>query len=105
MSVTVEDLLQLPSLRNAEVIAGRGGLQKIVSSISVLEATDPGVLNDSIFHNDQYLGSEIVITGFMNATNDPALQCSNIRRLAEGGEVAAAKVREASDAIARLVRS
>ncbi len=87
MSVTVEDLLQLPSLRNAEVIAGRGGLQKIVSSISVLEATDPGLLNDSMFHNDQYLGSEIVITGFMNARNDPELQCRNIRRLVEGGEV------------------
>lgn len=87
MSVTVKDLLRLPSLRNAEVIAGRGGLQKIVSSISVLEATDPGLLNDSMFHNDQYLGSEIVITGFMNAADNPALQCRNIRRLAEGGEV------------------
>lgn len=87
MSVTVEDLLQLPSLRNAEVIAGRGGLKKIVSSISVLEATDPELLNDSMFHNDEYFGSEIVITGFMNAANDPELQCQNIRRLAEGGEV------------------
>lgn len=87
MSVTVEDLLQLPSLRNAEVIAGRGGLKKIVSSISVLEATDPELLNDSMFHNDEYFGSEIVITGFMNAANDPELQCRNIRRLAEGGEV------------------
>ena len=41
MSVTVADLLKLPSLRNAEVVAGKGGLGKIVSSISVLESTDP----------------------------------------------------------------
>ena len=87
MSITVEDLLKLPSLRNAEVIAGRGGLKKIVSSISVLEATDPEILNDAMFHNDEFFGSEIVITGFMNATDDPELQCRNMRRLAEGGEV------------------
>lgn len=87
MSVTVEDLMKLPSLRNAEVIAGRGGLKKIVSSISVLEATDPEILNDAMFHNDEFYGSEIVITGFMNATEDPELQCRNLRRLAEGGEV------------------
>ncbi|PKM72188.1 MAG: PucR family transcriptional regulator [Firmicutes bacterium HGW-Firmicutes-16] len=87
MSVTVGDLLQLPSLRDAEVIAGRGGLKKIVSSISVLEAADPEILNDAMFHNDEFFGSEIVITGFMNVTDDFELQCRNIRRLAEGGEV------------------
>lgn len=87
MSVTVQDLMKLPSLRDAEVIAGRGGLKKIVSSISVLEASDPEILNDAMFHNDEFFGSEIVITGFMNATDDSALQCRNIRRLAEGGEV------------------
>ncbi len=87
MSVTVEDLLKLPSLRDAEVIAGRGGLKKIVSSISVSEASDPEILNDAMFHNDVFYGSEIVITGFMNATDDYELQCRNIRRLAEGGEV------------------
>lgn len=87
MSVTVQDLMKLPSLRNAEVIGGRGGLKKIVSSISVLEATDPEILNDAIFNNDEFYGSEIVITGFMNATDDAELQCRNMRRLAEGGEV------------------
>ncbi|MFB0921480.1 MAG: PucR family transcriptional regulator ligand-binding domain-containing protein [Oscillospiraceae bacterium] len=87
MSVTVEDLLKLPSLRDAEVVAGRGGLKKIVSSISVLEAADPEILNDAMFNNDEFYGSEIVITGFMNATDDYDLQCRNIRRLAEGGEV------------------
>ena len=49
MSVTVSDLLKLPSLRQAKVIAGHGGLSKIVSSVSVLESTDPGVLVDEVF--------------------------------------------------------
>jgi DNA-binding PucR family transcriptional regulator len=87
MSVTVADILKLPSLRNAEVVAGKGGLGKIVSSISVLESTDPEVLNDSLFHNDDFNGSEIVITSIINIRDDIELQCRNIKRLAEGGEV------------------
>lgn len=87
MTVTVADLLKLPSLRNAEVVAGRGGLQKIVSSISVLESVDPELLMEAHFHNDEFYGSEIVITSFINIKDDVELQCRNIRRLAEGGEV------------------
>lgn len=86
MSVTVEQLMLLPSLREAQVVAGHGGMSRIVSSISVLESCDPGVLNDSIFHNDEFYGSEIVITGFINASSNVKLQCKNISRLAEGGE-------------------
>ncbi len=87
MAVTVADLLKLPSLRNAKVVAGKGGLQKIVSSISVLESVDPEALNDKLFHNDEFNGSEIVITSFINIKDDVKLQCRNIQRLAEGGEV------------------
>lgn len=87
MSVTVAELLTLPSLQNAKVLGGRGGLGKIVSSISVLESTDPGVLIDGIFPKGDFFGSEIVITGFLNSLHDIDLQCSNIRRLAQGGEV------------------
>lgn len=49
MSVSVGDLLKLPSLRRAKVLGGHRGLSKIVSSISVLESTDPGVLVDEVF--------------------------------------------------------
>lgn len=87
MAVTVADLLKLPSLRNAEVVAGRGGLQKIVSSVSVLESVDPDLLTEAHFPDDEFYGSEIVITSFVNIKDDVELQCRNIRRLAEGGEV------------------
>ena len=42
MSVTVSDLLKLPSLQQARVIGGAGGLKKVVSSIllSVLSSED-----------------------------------------------------------------
>lgn len=87
MSVTVSDLLELPSLRKARVIAGQGGLSKIVSSISVLESTDPGVLVDEVFPQGEYFGGEIVITGFLNMTDDVERQYRNMLRLVEGGEV------------------
>ncbi len=86
MSVTVSDLLNLPSLRQARVIAGRGGLTKIVSSVSVLESTDPGVLIDEVFPKEEYFGGEIVITGFLNMPENVELQYKNMLRLAEGGE-------------------
>ena len=87
MSVTVSDLLKLPSLQQARVIGGAGGLKKVVSSISVLESTDPGVLINEVFHHNKYPGSEIVITGFLNCIHDVERQCSNLLRLIEGGEV------------------
>ncbi len=91
MSVTVEDILALPSMRGAKVLGGHGGLSRTVSSISVLESTDPGVLIEELFNNpaspDDFFNSELVITGFVNIKNNSKLQCANIRRLAEGGEV------------------
>ena len=87
MSVTVEQLLKLPSLSRAKVVGGHRGLSKVVSSISVLESTDPGVLVDEVFPQGEFFGSEIVITGFLNSVDNVPLQLANIRRLAEGGEV------------------
>ena len=54
MSVTVADLLNLPSLRQAKVLGGRNGLGKIVSSISVLESVDPGILIDPLFPQGEF---------------------------------------------------
>ena len=87
MSVTVEQLLKLPSLNRAKVIGGHRGLSKVVSSLSVLESTDPGVLVDEVFPQGEFFGSEIVIPGFLPSVDHVPLQLANIRRLAEGGEV------------------
>lgn len=87
MSVTVADLLKLPSLRNARLAAGRGGLDRPVSSISVLEYADADALQNELFENNEFYGSEIVITGFTGIPRNIEAQCANIRRLAEAGEV------------------
>ena len=38
--LTVRDVLELPSLRGAEVLAGHGGLRHLVQSVNVMEVPD-----------------------------------------------------------------
>ena len=87
MSVTVSDLMELPSLRRASILGGHNGLMRTVPSVSVLESTDPNYLVDGLFPQGEFYGSEIVITGFLGIPNDVEQQCTNIRKLAAGGEV------------------
>ncbi len=87
MSVTVKDLLQLPCLKESEVLAGHGGLYKIVASISVLEYADVSALQNDLFNNNEFRGGEIVISGLVNIKDNVEAQCANIRRLAQVGEV------------------
>lgn len=87
MSITVADIMKLPCLKEARVVAGYGGMSKILSSISVLEFADPNALQEELFDNNEFYGSEIVITAFANIVDKVEQQCANIRRLAEAGEV------------------
>jgi len=87
MSITIKDLLALPSLKNARVVAGEKGLSHIVSSISVLEYAEPTILQDELFNSSQFYGNELVITAFFSVQNDIEGQCGSIRRLQTVGEV------------------
>lgn len=86
MSVYAEDLLKVPSLAGAEVVAGRGGLRKTISSISVLETVDIDVFTQTTFPNDYVKGSELVITGFLNARDKYDLQLEAVKYLCRMGE-------------------
>ena len=87
MSVTVRNLLKLPSLANATVIAGKEGLEKIVASVSVLETMEYELIDDHAYLNDEFNGGEIVITGFLNGSDDIDAQYNSVKRLALSGEV------------------
>lgn len=86
MSVTVEDILKLPCMKGAKVVAGRGGLTKALSSVSVLEFSVANDLQQEILSNIDFYGSEMVITAFANIPDNVEQQCANIRRLASVGE-------------------
>lgn len=87
MSLTVAQLMELPCLRRAKVLAGRNGLNRIVSTISVLEYAVPTAMQKKLYDSIEFWGSELVITGFCSVADDVEAQCANIRRLAEAGEV------------------
>ncbi|MBC1847137.1 PucR family transcriptional regulator [Listeria seeligeri] len=88
MSVKLGDLMKLPSLKEAKVVSGKSGLSKLVSSISVLEYTEVALLDDDLFDNNEFYGSEIVVSAFVNICNDVEAQCRTIERLHKVGEVA-----------------
>lgn len=87
MSITVADVLKLPSMRGARILGGEKGISRIVSSISVLEYAQINKMKTDLFENIEFLGNELAITGFMNNPDDVDLQCANLRQMADIGEV------------------
>ena len=85
MSVTVSDLLKLPSSVKPPSSADTEGCPvSFPPSPSWSPLTR--IAGGKMFPVEFY-GSEIVITGFLNCLDDiEGLQCANIQRLAEGGE-------------------
>ena len=82
MSLTVSQLMELPCLRRAKVLAGKKGLNRIVATISVLEYATPTAMQKKLYDSIEFWGSELVITGFCNVADDVEAQCENIRKLA-----------------------
>ena len=89
MSVTVEDVLKLPTLRNARVVAGKSALQNIVNGVTVFEYKAPMELQDRFFqHTDRHLASCLVLTSFASIRDDEDLQMRYLRRIAVCGDAA-----------------
>lgn len=86
MSVSVQDILALPCMNGAKVVAGHGGLTKVLSSVTVLEFSDANDLQKEFLSNIDFYGSELVITAFASIPENIEQQCANIRRLASVGE-------------------
>ena len=87
MSVTIAQVLQLPSMRRAKVIGGQGGLSQTVTSVSVLEYAQPTPLLEELFHTIEFRGSELVITGFTGIKDDVEAQLNAIHMSHMVGEV------------------
>lgn len=86
MSVFVSDILKLPAMQGAKLLAGKSALSKIVSAVTVLEYADPDALQE-VFRGKDYYRNEIGLTGFCNNAEDVDLQVACIRRMAAEGEV------------------
>ena len=74
MNVTVADCLRLPTLREAQLVAGAKGLDRAVSSVSVLEWPETNLLSDELI-----VGNELVISALVTIKDDVARQCCVLR--------------------------
>ena len=89
MSVTVRDIMRLPCMKDAEIVAGKGGLENVVTAVTVMEyssysdvlekeskvhsktAVEMIDVQDVLFNNQDYEGSDILITAFSCLMNEP----------------------------------
>lgn len=84
MSVTIADILKLPSLQGAKVIAGHSNLESVVTSVSVLESVAD---MDDLPGLSRYYGHEILLTGLIAFKDDVEKQCNVIRMMHKSGEI------------------
>jgi len=72
--LTVEDLLKLPILKNAKLVSGEQGLQRIVRYIDIMEVPDvKGWLREG----------ELILTTGYSIRHDPALLLNLVEQLAQ----------------------
>lgn len=87
MSLTVSQLMELPCLRRAKVIAGHESLNRIITCLTVLEYSNPTETQKKLYDSIEFWGSELILTAFSNVANDVEAQCNNVRIMAAAGEV------------------
>ena len=87
MSITVSDVMRLPSMVGAEVVAGAQGLNNPVESVTVLEYGYTSDLLEQLFEQNPFEGNELIITAFATISDDVEAQCANIRKYHSVGAV------------------
>ena len=85
--MTVAEVMKLPSMVGAEVVAGRGGLGYPVESVNVLEYGCPTEILNRFFRANTFDGSDLLISAFASIAGDVEAQCENIRRYQAVGSV------------------
>lgn len=85
--MTVSDVMKLPSMLGAEVIAGHGGLNYPVESVNVLEYGWKTELMNRFFRDNTFDVNELLISALASIAVDVEAQCENIRRFHAVGSV------------------
>lgn len=86
MSVTVRDILKLPCMRDAEIVAGTGGIDNVVTAVTVLEYSNYSEDQEKAFRDQDYAGSDIVLTAFSSVADDPEKILSEVMNSSAIGE-------------------
>jgi len=78
--ITVADCLKLTALREAELVGGANGLDRAVTSVSVLEWPEVSALSEDVL-----IGNEVIISALVQIKDDAEKQCRLIRHLCSMG--------------------
>ncbi|MGI6027059.1 MAG: PucR family transcriptional regulator [Candidatus Scatomorpha sp.] len=85
--MTVGDVMKLPCMVGAEVVAGKAGLNYPVESVNVLEYGWPTEVLNRFFRDNTFDGNELLISALSSIADDVDAQCENIRRYHSVGAV------------------
>lgn len=61
--MNVQDILRLPSMKGAKIVAGESQKHQLVTTISVLEVSEPSLYSQMPIKGE-YSGNELVLTSF-----------------------------------------
>ena len=75
MSVTIRDVLTLPSMRGARVIGGHGGMDREVKYVTVQDFFNIDPHTEEIFQSIPFIEGELVITSMSDISQDMEAQC------------------------------
>lgn len=86
--ITVANVMKLPSMYGAKILAGQAGLSNPVESVTVLEYGQITNTLDELFLQTEFQGNELLISSFATIVDDVDAQIENIRRYHVVGGVA-----------------
>ncbi|AZZ60415.1 PucR family transcriptional regulator [Oenococcus sp. UCMA 16435] len=87
MSVTIQDVLHLPSMKGSVLLTNSSELKKTVNTVSVLEYADTTPMQKDLSENIEYSGNELTLTAFASISHDINAQCKNIQQLSSVGNI------------------
>ena len=85
--ITVADVMKLPSMYGATILAGHAGISNPVESVTVLEYGQITSTLDELFSQTEFQGNALIISSFATTADDVDAQCENIRRYHAIGSV------------------
>lgn len=85
MSVRVRDLLKLPTLSRSHIAAGEAGLDRIVSTVSVIDFTATSVAQRELYQLENSANEQLLLTSIEQDNYDLVTDCTKIEQLAKTG--------------------
>ena len=85
MSVRVRDLLKLPTLSRSHIAAGEAGLDRIVSTVSVIDFSATSVAQRELYQPENSANEQLLLTSIEQDNYDLVTDCTKIEQLAKTG--------------------